>query len=426
MITPGYTGRPTLLKELNTSIVLSLIKERDLISRADIAKELSLSPPTVSKIVENLLADNWVNEVGVGVSSGGRKPLLLQFNSNRNYLMGAWLGDRSIITAVSDLSGKVLLRLEEPRSSCTAAVDNNQVVAVDKTQLIRMLEQTLQEAEIPRDLLGGIGIAVCGITRLEDGTVVRGRYLPGWQDIPIAHILADHFGVPVIADGDTYLAVLGEATAGAGRGVENLVRITLGAGIGCGIIIGGCVYRGATGMAGEIGDLIVSDELSLNALAGKGGYLEEIANRNILVMKASEMMASGQETILRDLANGDATNLTLELVLQAAQKGDHTALTVVSDICETLSRAISNIISVLNPELVIVGGDLGERSDILINNIRKWVASLLYSPPPIKVSTLGRDAEIMGAIALVLEHISPSLRVDYHSSMIGNWIEAAK
>jgi predicted NBD/HSP70 family sugar kinase len=403
------------MKEINKSMILDLVRRKDAISRAEIAKELRLSPPTVSKIIDQLISSGWILEIGTGESSGGRRPLLLQFNAQHGFVIGAWVGDSSLIAAVADLCGNILLKKTLTRRSSSRECEVGNVKGDEppplEEELIRLLYRTLQEADVPPEKVLGIGVAVCGITRIEKGTVVRGRYLPGWEDFPIQQVLEAEFNVPVVADGDTFMAVLGEAWKGAGQGLSHLVRVTLGEGIGCGILIDAKPYRGATGAAGEIGDLIVHDRLGQRSVLDKGGYLEEAAGFSSLVAGAQQVVREGRETLMCELCQGDPDHITPETVLQAALKNDQIALEILRRASASLGRAIANIISVLNPELVILGGEFAEAGPLVLRMVEDEVRTLLATPPPMKLSRLGRDAEIYGAISLALERVTPVVAV---------------
>lgn len=404
-----------MMKEINRSMILDLVRRKDAISRADIAKELHLSPPTVSKIIDQLISTGWILEIGTGESSGGRRPLLLQFNAQHGFVIGAWVGDSSLIAAVADLCGNILLKKTQMRRSSPGESGVEQAKdggpAPLEEELIRLLHLTLEEAHVPPEKVLGIGVAVCGITRIEKGTVVRGRYLPGWEDFPIQQVLETEFNVPVVADGDTFMAVLGEAWKGAGQGLSHLVRVTLGEGIGCGILIDAKPYRGATGAAGEIGDLIIHDRLGERSVADKGGYLEETAGFSSLAARAKQIIRQGRETLMSELCHGDLDQVTPETVLRAALKNDTAALEILQQASAALGRAIANIISVLNPELVILGGEFGEAGTLVLRLVEEHIRTLLATPPPMKLSRLGRDAELYGAISLALERVTPVVNV---------------
>lgn len=405
------------MKEINKSMILDLVRRKDAISRADIAKELHLSPPTVSKIIDQLIATGWILEIGTGESSGGRRPLLLQFNAQHGYAIGAWVGDSSLIAAVADLCGNIVLKKTVERRSLAREPMSERAKgsrpAPLEEELILLLYRTLKEAGVPADKLRSIGVAVCGITRIEKGTVVRGRYLPGWEDFPIQQVLEKEFSVPVVADGDTFMAVLGEAWKGAGQGLSHLVRVTLGEGIGCGILIDAKPYRGASGAAGEIGDLIVHDSLGERSTSDKGGYLEEMAGFSSLVAGAQQAIQQGRETLIAELCTNDLEQVTPGMVFQAALRDDQLAMELLHTISAALGRAIANIISVLNPEQVILGGEFGNAGSLVLRMVEEHVQALVATPPPMKLSRLGRDAEIYGAISLALEQATPVVAVRY-------------
>ncbi|NPV55004.1 MAG: ROK family transcriptional regulator [Firmicutes bacterium] len=459
------TGNPRLMKELNQSMILELIREHECISRADIAKELKLSPPTVSKIVNQLVADGWVDEIGAGESSGGRKPFLIKFNPRKHYAIGAYVGAGQIIVGLADLDGRIYVRRSASRApggpggapsggatvcgreQAAPAPGPGQAAILDT--LIRLIEEVIEEARIDSSKVCGIGVAVCGITRVENGTVVRARHLPGWDNFPVRAVLEERFGVPVVADNDVYLAVLGESWRGAGKGVRDLVLVTLGQGVGCGIIINGKVYRGSTGAAGEIGDMIVT-ETAIERAQEKGGYLEVMAGWSTLVEHAAAGLgagagaragaraevgagvgagaggadresgsAAGGGDILARMAGGRPDRITPELVFEAARLGDDLALDLVGRVSRYLAYTVANIISLLNPEVVIIGGDVAQVGEVILGPISDGVKSLLHSPPPILLSSLGRDAEILGAVAVAIERANPSLAISYDMSIIG-------
>ncbi len=430
-----HTGSPSLMQKINKSMILNLMKQREHISRAEIAKELKLSPPTVSKIIDRLLIEGWIVEIGAGASNGGRKPQLLQFNNRKGYAVGAWIGDRSLLAGVADLSGNILLKRELRRELASeargvpavdgaaatgAGADQGRTAGMPLEQeLILLIYRTLKDAGIPADKLSTIGVAVCGITQKEGGTVVRSRHLPGWENFPIQKVLEQEFSVPVVVDGDTFMAVLGEALQGAGQGGRNLVRVTLGAGIGCGILLDERVYRGTTGAAGEIGDMIVCEEINPAALAGRGGYLEEIAGLSALVSKAQVALSGDADSLLHELCRHDLAQISPEMIFKAATAGDQLALALVRQTTEAMARAIANIASLLNPEQVILGGEMGEARQLILQMIQKRVNELLYAPPAICLSTLDRNAELYGAISLALEQVTPSVAVSYESSVLG-------
>ncbi|HHV61671.1 MAG TPA: ROK family transcriptional regulator [Firmicutes bacterium] len=412
------------MKELNQSMILELIRERECISRADIAKELKLSPPTVSKIVSQLVSEGWVDEIGAGESSGGRKPFLIKFNPRKHYAIGAYVGASRIIVGLADLDGRIYVRRSASRPPGGPGEPAGGPAAIQDT-LIRLIEKVIEEAGIVSSKVCGIGVAVCGITRVENGTVVRARHLPGWDNFPVRAVLEERFGVPVVADNDVYLAVLGESWRGAGKGVRDLVLVTLGQGVGCGIIINGKVYRGSTGAAGEIGDMIVS-EAAVERSREKGGYLEAIAGWSTLV----EQAAAGLKTAAGLNAGAGIAGIagikvetggviTPEAIFEAARRGDGFALDLVRRVCRYLSYTVANIISLLNPEVVIIGGDAAQVGDVILGPISEGVKSLLHSPPPILLSGLGRDAEILGAVAVAIERANPSLAISYDMSIIG-------
>jgi glucokinase len=224
-------------RRLNRQRLLEAIRHLGPISRADLAKHTRLSPPTVSALVEELVAEvGLLRELGVGLSSGGRPPILLEFNADFGCLVGVDIGSRTVRFALADLQGKVLARREAP----TRADSLSATIAQVQDGIAEVVEAS------GRDLskLFAIGIGAPGMTDVRTGRVIRAANLQGWSDVPLRDLIESRFRAPVQVDNDANMAALGERWAGAARQASDFVFLALGAGIGAGVVIGGRLHRG--------------------------------------------------------------------------------------------------------------------------------------------------------------------------------------
>jgi glucokinase-like ROK family protein len=256
------------------------------------------------------------------------------------------------------------------------------------------LIQTLLDAPRPSDqCIRGIGVGAPGVTLGQEGVVTLAPGL-GWRDLPLKAILSEHFNLPVFVENDVNLAALGELRFGAGQGVDDLVYIAVGTGIGAGIIIDGALCRGHIGAAGEIGYMLVGLDF-LGQRYDQFGALETLASGTGIAERARQILA--EESIPLPPAGLDA-----EYVFTAARAGHSWAHRVVDETVDYLSLAIANVNALLNPEVVILGGGVARSADLLIEPILRRLEGVVPYVPQVVASPLGRWAAIMGAITLVL------------------------
>jgi len=385
------------MKRLNRSAILDLLRERGPLPRVKLTEILHLSPATVTRIVNELIEENLVLETGTSESIGGRRPTLLEFNYKANAIIGIDMGGTHILGALADLGGNILQRASLPSIS-----GENQKDGLE--QLIKVIEELLGNSCLKDQKLRGIGIGAPSITLHREGIVVWAASL-GWKDLPLKKILQDRFHVPIFIENDVNLAALGESWYGTGKGVHNLVCISIGTGIGAGIIIGGKLYRGHSEAAGEIGYL-VPDSSYLGRRYEYFGCIETLAAGPGIVRRALAAMERDRSTVLWELAGGDPKRLTAEIVFEAARRGDHLAQEVVDETVDHISLIVTSVAAILNPELIILGGGIARSADLLIEPIRQRVEGVVPVMPTIKASELGENAAVMGAIAMVLHSTS--------------------
>jgi glucokinase-like ROK family protein len=387
---------PNFVRELNKTRVLNVIREGRLISRADIAKQTRLSRSTVSAIVDQLLATELIRERGVGVSRGGRRPILLEFNPRAGFVVGLDMGAAHLMVVVADLDARLLVTLEEPFAIAIGPETGLSKVA-------QMVEAALEQAAIPGGRVFGLGVAVPGPVDYAAGTVVSPPIMPGWDRAPIRDRLQDRLNVPVFLDNDANLGALGEYTYGAGKNVPNLAYIKAATGVGCGLIVEGHIYRGQRGYAGEIGHLTI-DENGPPCRCGSFGCLESMASAEAVVRRAEAAVQAGQKTSLRETQG----QLTLAAIAHAAHAGDALSQQLFEEAGRHIGVALAGLVNLLNPGLVIIGFGVDEARDLLLDPVQRTVEARTMNGAAadarIMPGQLGRQAIAIGAVALVLQH----------------------
>ena len=343
-------------RRVNRQRLLEAVRRSGPISRADLAKATRLSPPTVSALVEDLLHEvGLMHEVGVGTSKGGRPPILLQFNGEFGYLAGIDVGSRVLRVALADLQGHVLARHQVPTDPAGGPAIIDQAYA--------LVNEVFDLTGRDRRKLYAVGVGAPGMTNVHAGRVINAVNLPGWVDLPLRDLLQARLNAPVRVDNDANMAALGERWQGSARRVNDFVFLALGAGVGAGIVVGGRLHRGHHWYAGEVSHMNL-DFREWQTDFGARGYLESHVGATLLDAATPEVL-------------------------------DHLAI--------HLGTALANIVAVLDPALIVLGGDPGYGGERLIEPIRRVVSRIVPNLPAIELSSLGNDAQLVGAVYSALE-----------------------
>jgi glucokinase len=265
-------------------------------------------------------------------------------------------------------------------------------------------------AEAGGDPVLGVGIGSPGGIDPATGIITQNPNFPGWRDVDLCGPLSKAIGLPIALDNDANLAALGEFTHGAGRGVDSLVFVTLGTGIGGGIILNGRIWRGAWGMAGEIGHVIVEPE-GLPCGCGSWGCVESYASGPAMVRQAREALAAGRGEVLLALAGGDPLAVTPKLLYDAAMQGCEASREVFRRSARYLGMMLASVLNVLNTPLFVIGGGVSASFDLLYAPMREEVRRRAYRIPGenvrIERAKLGNDAGTIGAGMLAFAEAKP-------------------
>ncbi|MHB0876943.1 MAG: ROK family transcriptional regulator [Anaerolineae bacterium] len=381
----GPTVTARLMRSINRSTILSFVRHNSPVSRAEIARSLGMSLPTVMRVVQGLLDENLVQETGTGKSTGGRPGTLVSFNGGAHAVIAVDLGGTKTLAAVSDLSGNVIEQFYSPHAG-------DQAGSLDR--LIDLISRLLQVERPAEQRLRGIGLGVPSVVLNPEGIV---NWAPGlgWRALPLKRILSEHFRMPVFLDNDVNLAALGEFTFGAGRGAGSLICFAIGTGIGAGIVIDGCIYRGRHQAAGEVGYMLPGVQYLGRRYDGFGA-LESLASGTGIADRARQLLrAQGQAA--------QAEAVAAEQVFAAARQGAPWAKQVVDETVDYLALAIANASMLLDPEVVVLAGGVAQSADLLTEPIARRLEGIVPFAPRVVASPLGRRATVMGAISLVME-----------------------
>jgi glucokinase-like ROK family protein len=336
-------GNRDLIKEMNRNLVLNLIKSRGPISRTEIARLSGLSQAAVSSIVGSLIEKGLVHEMGAGESTGGRKPVLLRINDQAGFIVGVKLTEQAITSALTDLDANVVYAQTVPlQGQCDPQAVQDAIVAA--------VETTIAQSGVDPTRVLGIGLGMAGVV---DGEVGVCRYSPffSWWNVPIAPPIAQRLGIPVYLENDVNTLTIAEQWFGYGHGVDHFVVVTVGRGVGAGIVVNGQFYRGTIGGAGELGHIpLVEDGPPCDC--GKRGCLEALASDPAVVRQARAAIARGEPTMLADMEP-----VTLDAVVAAAETGDELARRLLAESGRWLGIGIALLVNILNPQLVIVSGE---------------------------------------------------------------------
>jgi glucokinase-like ROK family protein len=372
---------------------LRLIWREQRISRAEISRRTGLSRSTVSETVDALFPTGLIAEVGMGPSTGGRPPVVLEFRDDAFAILGVEMGASHVAVALTDLRGRVLASRERSHPVRTDPDGTRALIA-------NLCDGCLAEWPSGARRLVGIGVGVPSPVDPRHPDRLSDVVLPDWRGTLGLGILSERFGVPVMVDNDANLAALGERWWGAGRGIDDFAYIKVATGLGLGHVIGGRIYRGATGVAGEIGHVAI-DPHGPRCICGLNGCLATLVGAPALVERARALLADHPESILA------GTSPTLVSIEDAALVGDALALTVVHEAAEHLGIAVAGFLNLMNPAMVILGGGLARLGNVLLEPLRETVRrrTLISSlvACEIRTSQLGEQASAVGAATMVLE-----------------------
>lgn len=387
------------VKNLNKHAIIDLIRfTPNGISRVELARELNLTRAAITSIINDLQAMGIVDEVEGQIRSG-RKPIVLEINPHRGYVVGMDMGATHVTMLLANYAAHVVKDIE-----WTIDIDDGPQKII--SQIDEHLHQMLMEMNLRMEEIKAICLGVPGPVVLRGGMVSEPPIMPGWDKFPIESYIQSLWDVPVTLGNDAELGAIGEWAYGAGRGEENLAYVKVGRGIGAGLLLDGQIYHGADGSAGEIGHITI-DENGPLCSCGNRGCLEAVAGGNAVARRAMGLVKKGQRTELAMIRPVDS--IQSKDVIAAACNGDLIAQQILSETGAHLGTAIAGLVNLFNPSMIIVGGGVSQIGDLLLEPIRQTVQkrSLRMASKRLRISTalLGRRSSAMGAVVQALSLI---------------------
>ncbi len=343
-------------------------------------------------------------------------------NPEPRYVVGVDLGGTkiSVGSVIAESGREVVVRtaLTHAERGSDAVVDR--IVEMIET----VIAQTMASEQAPRSAFAGVGVGSPGALDRARGVVVVAHNL-GWRDLPLRALIAERVGLETALDNDANCATLGEWWTGAARGAQNVVGITLGTGIGGGLILNGRVYHGASDVAGEVGHTTI-DTAGRRCACGNYGCLEAYASGPNIALRAREALEAGEPSLLADLVAGDLSQITAATVYEASDRGDALAREVVRDTARFLGAGVANLLNVYNPDVVVLAGGVMRAGEALFEPLRAEVRRRAFRPAVdaarIVPGALEGTAGIVGAARVFLDQHVPT-HVTSHDAPRGASVE---
>ena len=392
MTSPSAT--PASIRTHNLSLVLNLIWKLGIMSRTDIIRETNLSASAISALVNVLLDSGFIVETGVGKSSGGRRPVLLEFNPQVRYALGVDVGSSHITAIVMRLDGTIIAQDTLRMDVISQPTETFNVVE-------RIVNQLMKKVGISFLDCLGMGITLPVPMTGENHDHMMTYYMPDWEArLPIEE-LEQRFQMPILFENDANGGVVAEQYWGMGKNHENLALVKLGTGVGCGLVINGCLFRGHRGSAGEIGHTTIEPNGRLCRCGNKGCIESYVGIPGVITEVRERYEAKSLPIPLEE-------PLTIEAIVAASQNGNKICQEVIRDAGNYLGIAVANLLNMVNPSLVVLGGELVFAGDLLLDSMRatleERVIPIESQQSELAVSQLGDTVVALGAATVVIHH----------------------
>ena len=374
-------ARLNTIRDINRQIVLNYVREREPISRAEIARETELQRSTVSAIVEDLTREGLIEEVGAGESTGGRRPTMLKLRAVGPIAVGVSITPTCTTIATSDLAGRVI---------------DQQEFLTDPDQTLSQVIEVVREFSVRYPgSIEGVGLSLPGLVDPSTGNAL---YIPYflWRDLPIAEMISTAVGLPVVIDNDANAMALAELWFGRPEvnAARDFIMVLVAEGVGTGIIFDGQVYRGQRGAAGEFGHMVIGEHAPVPCSCGSDDCWEAFA---------SERAAIARYRKLARISNKN--QITFKEVIDRALGGEEHAREALVETARYLGVGISNLIIGFSPEAVVVGGEIARAWELIESALTEAIEHSVRRGLPsarIMPSTLGTTPTLRGALSLVL------------------------
>lgn len=377
----AQAARLTTIRDINRQIVLNYVREREPISRAEIARESALQRSTVSAIVDDLQSDGLIEEVGEGESTGGRPPTLLRLRTAGPIAVGVAITPSKTMIATSDLAGRVLSQQEFPTDA-------------DPEETFPRIIDSINQLTRRNGSIESVGVSLPGLVDPSAGTAI---YVPffKWRDLPVAKMISSSTKLPVTIDNDANAVALAELWFGRPEvsDTRDFIMVLVAEGVGTGIVFDGQVYRGERGAAGEFGHMIIGTNAPVPCSCGNHDCWEAFSSEGATLAR------------YRQATRREDSSITFHELVDRALQGEADAKAALIDTARCLGVGISNLVVGISPEAVVVGGEIARAWPLVESALRETIDhSVRRGLPSARIlpSTLGDQPALRGALSLVL------------------------
>lgn len=376
---------PLIMRLINRTAVLEYIRKHGCSSRAVISKNLDLSLPSVVRIVDELIDEKLLRYKGGHEDSGGRPRPLIELATDENIAIGLDLGGTKAAACIVNYNGDILFE---------HIVKLHNTEGEESYKLVHdLISEMTTHAKSLNKIIRGISVGVPGVTDHRAGKVVFAPSLD-WKDFPLQERLKNDFGMPVIVENDVNMAALGEMWFGSGKTLSNLVLIALGTGVGAGVIIDGCIYRGSNESAGELGYMVFQKE-ELDQKYPKFGPLEyAIAGTGLAIQT--------KEALKGVCTEDELTKITAKNLFEAYNQGEEWTVNIISDFVDKLAMTIISVSSFIDPEMIVLSGGVMDSAKVIFPRLKELIKDKIPENTLLEVSELGARATILGGAVSLL------------------------
>jgi glucokinase-like ROK family protein len=395
------TGNQGSLRQQNLSGIMHYLYENAPISRTELATLTGLNKTTVSSLINELLENQFVREIGIDQpNTAGRRSVLLNVNPSRGCILSGEIGVDFISIICADFAAEIVWRHREE-----VKLPSSQSEIINRT--LDLLKRGAEYGESKVGPLLGLTVAVPGLVDWRSGYLIIAPNL-GWQDVPLRDILEENFQTQVFLDNDVTLAALGEQYFGAAEGHSEVLYISVGVGLGGGLVLEGQLYNGSAGFAAEVGHMTMDPD-GEDCKCGSRGCWETQISEWALFRYIKQSVEAGDSTVLMEMTGGDLQNLRVPMVVEAARANDAVALQAFEKIGRYMGIGFGSLVNVLNPDLIVFGGPLSVASDYILETLLREMKSRTLcwkvQQTEVVVSRFGPNATVMGGIAKVYREV---------------------
>jgi len=394
----GKTGTPEIKKQTLKKQVIEFLYFQGPATIADLCTPARVSIPTMASIVNDLIEEGWIRRLGMAHSRGGRRPALYGLEKTIKYIVGVDISRQYTRIAIFNLHNEPIddiLEIDEGLET-----DNNLLKAIKNKVNHLLLQNKINKSQVL-----GYGISIPGLIDTKNGINYT---FPHFGKKPMAETFSELLKGPAFIEHDTKALTVGESWFGLAKNKSNVLCLYIGSGIGLGIMINGKIYQGHSGYSGEFGHIQIVPDGEL-CHCGKIGCLETVASGKSIVAKARKMILQGSNTLIKKIVADDVDQIGLNHLLEAAKLGDQFAIELFEDAGEYIARGLAILIHLMNPEMIIIGGEMSQAGNLLSDPIQqklnKYAISRIRQDTAIHMSNLGDKAFLLGTICVVMRNI---------------------